>query len=127
MSNAIKKNLTTRKEYAKRIRGFLAKAAAAKIAHGPSKARVTGKHPTSLYRQFNNEGKLLYVGISLSHLQRLGCHKANAHWFNRISRVEIEHFPSWAEAKTAEDRAIIEEKPECNIPTASQKRAHPKT
>ena len=73
------------------------------------------KVETCLYRHFDAEGHLLYVGISLSHLQRLGQHRSNAHWFDRIERVEIERFPSRKEAKAAEDKAIFEENPECNI------------
>jgi hypothetical protein len=70
---------------------------------------------TCLYRHFDDEGNLLYVGISLSHLQRLGQHKANAYWFDRIKRVEIERFSSRVKAKAAEDKAIVEQKPKCNI------------
>ena len=70
---------------------------------------------TCLYRHFDAENQLLYVGISLHHLQRLGQHRSNAHWFDRIERVEIARFPSRAKAKAAEDKAILEENPVCNI------------
>ena len=40
----------------------------------------------ALYRHFAADGSLLYVGISLSALNRLGQHKQNAEWFDKISR-----------------------------------------
>ena len=68
-----------------------------------------------LYRHFNNEGVLLYVGISLSSINRLGQHKDNSHWFETISRVEIENFKTREEAIEAEAKAIFHEKPKHNI------------
>jgi hypothetical protein len=70
---------------------------------------------TDLYRHFDNEGKLLYVGISKSALVRLGQHEEHAHWFDRIAQVTIEKHPSRAVALEAERTAIIREKPLCNI------------
>src|SRR5438067_656371 len=40
--------------------------------------------PTQLYRHFDADGTLLYVGISLSALQRLRGHRA-AEWIDRIT------------------------------------------
>ena len=68
-----------------------------------------------LYRHFDSQGKLLYVGVSLSFLQRLGQHKENSHWFSLISRVEIESFPSRSEALSAERQAIRSEDPAYNV------------
>jgi predicted GIY-YIG superfamily endonuclease len=70
---------------------------------------------TSLYRHFNNVGELLYVGVSLSALQRLGQHAENSEWFNSIDRVTIEHFDSREEALAAERSAIIQDRPMHNI------------
>ena len=70
---------------------------------------------TSLYRHFNEDGLLLYVGISLNHIARLGQHSKKAHWFDTISRVEIEHFPDRLSAEKAEYQAIRDEKPLHNI------------
>jgi hypothetical protein len=71
--------------------------------------------PAYLYRHFDAGGVLLYAGISLSHLQRLAEHRATSPWFDQIKNVEVECFSSWAQAKAAEDKAIIEEKPLYNI------------
>lgn len=68
-----------------------------------------------LYRHYCAEGGLLYVGISLSAINRLGQHKDHSHWFSKISRVEIESFASRAEVISAERLAISKENPLYNI------------
>lgn len=70
---------------------------------------------TSLYRHYNGSGELLYVGVSLSALQRLGQHADNSDWFKSISRVTIEHLETRQDALIAERNAIIREKPLHNI------------
>jgi hypothetical protein len=72
-------------------------------------------NPTQLYRHFDESGILLYVGISLSTLTRLGQHEDNAHWFYRIKTVTIEYFKTRQAAEAAEDRAILAERPLHNI------------
>jgi hypothetical protein len=69
----------------------------------------------ALYRHFAADGSLLYVGISLSALQRLGQHAESSGWFNAISTVTIEHFETRDLALLAERRAIACEKPRHNI------------
>src|SRR4051812_42754746 len=69
---------------------------------------------TSLYRHFDASGALLYVGISLSALNRLSQHRDNAGWFASIASVTIEHFPDHPAAKLAEKAAIQSEHPRHN-------------
>jgi len=69
--------------------------------------------PTALYRHFNAAGELLYVGISLSAINRLSQHKSSG-WSGEIIKVEIEHFESRMLAKDAEEKAIKLEKPKYN-------------
>lgn len=64
-----------------------------------------------LYRHFDAEGRLLYVGISLSAVFRLSQHKSVSHWVPEIARVTIENFPSREDAIKAERAAIRSEKP----------------
>ena len=64
-----------------------------------------------LYRHFDERGKLLYVGVSLSAIQRLAQHKHHSHWFNSIEKITIEQFPSREEALDAEKIAIQKEGP----------------
>lgn len=70
---------------------------------------------THLYRHFDAEGALLYVGISLSAVNRLSQHKDCSHWFDDIARVDIETFPSRHEALRAEKAAILAENPRHNL------------
>jgi len=70
---------------------------------------------TSLYRHFSKDDSLLYIGISLSALNRLGQHSSNSHWYTKISKVTIEHFDTRTAAMAAEREAIILEKPAHNI------------
>lgn len=70
---------------------------------------------TSLYRHFNDKDELLYIGVSLSTLTRLGQHRNNSNWFNSITKVTIEPFDTRQKALSAEEEAIILEKPLHNI------------
>lgn len=71
--------------------------------------------PTQLYRHYDADGNLLYIGISLSTVHRLGQHRKHAHWFRQITSITVEHFPSKVEATEAEALAISRESPRHNI------------
>jgi predicted GIY-YIG superfamily endonuclease len=68
-----------------------------------------------LYRHLDAGGKLLYVGVSNNLLERLTTHRSQAHWFDRITCIRLEHFDTWDEAVAAETKAFHEEMPEYNI------------
>ena len=68
-----------------------------------------------LYRHFDAEGKLLYVGVSISALNRLASHQQNSHWFWDISKVEVSKFETRQASLDAETAAIKNEKPLHNI------------
>lgn len=70
---------------------------------------------TALYRHFDAEGRLLYVGISLSAVQRLEQHKRSAGWFGEITRIDVEWWPMRELAEQAERAAIWQEKPAWNV------------
>jgi len=76
----------------------------------------------NLYRHFDKDNNLLYVGVSLNALNRLAQHKQHAHWFNQINRVEIESFETRKEALEAEREAIYSEKPKHNLMRPTPKR-----
>ncbi len=69
---------------------------------------------TSLYRHFAEDGELLYIGISVSALSRLGQHEKHAPWFDKICHVTVEHFDTRKAALEAERNAIQAEKPTHN-------------
>jgi hypothetical protein len=83
---------------------------------GLSHQRDYGKDKmlTNLYRHFDADGNLLYVGISLSALTRLYAH-GKAAWYNDIKNVTIENYPTKRMALDAEKNAIKTEKPMHNI------------
>jgi excisionase family DNA binding protein len=70
---------------------------------------------TNLYRHYDAEGKLLYVGISLSAVKRLSEHMKEACWADKIVKVEIETFETREKALDAETNAIQTESPTHNI------------
>jgi predicted GIY-YIG superfamily endonuclease len=70
---------------------------------------------TALYRHFDADGALLYVGISLDALRRIQQHGSQSAWFPYVQRVEIAWFDSRNEALKAERMAVESENPRHNI------------
>lgn len=68
-----------------------------------------------LYRHFDSDGNLLYVGISLNAVARLAQHKICSQWFSQITTITIENFPTRHELLSAEIEAIKNEKPLYNV------------
>ena len=75
-----------------------------------------------LYRHYDAKGALLYVGISLSALARLGQHKQCSHWFDQIAAITIEHFATRADALLAESEAIRKERPLYNVAQSNRQK-----
>ena len=75
----------------------------------------SGVRSARLYRCFDGDGVLLYIGASGNALARVEQHQRGQPWGNRVKRVEIEAYPDQASALTAEKRAIIMEKPLYNV------------
>lgn len=70
---------------------------------------------TALYRHFDAEGRLLYVGISDCLSARDKQHAATAKWHGDVVRTEAEWLNSRDDAVLAEARAITREKPTHNV------------
>lgn len=70
--------------------------------------------PTALYRFFDDEDRLLYVGMSYHLENRLDSHRFGKPW-DHIARIQIEHFPSREKAAAAEREAILSESPAWNV------------
>jgi len=68
----------------------------------------------ALYRHFDAEGGLLYVGTTLSPLHRQRRHLATSDWRDEIAAITIERFPSQSTARDAEALAIVRESPKYN-------------
>lgn len=71
--------------------------------------------PTSLYRFYNKDGELLYVGITSFLPRRTREHAESKAWWREVSRVEVEHFETREQAQDAERAAVLREGPEYNI------------
>lgn len=69
-----------------------------------------------LYRMFDEDGRLLYVGISTSALtfERLRNHKNGSHFFPLVRTITIEHVSSQEDLRAAEVIAIKNERPVYN-------------
>lgn len=70
---------------------------------------------TALYRHFDKDKNLLYVGISYNAFARLAQHEFSSTWAGLSVRMEIEYFDTRALAMNAEKMAIINEKPIHNL------------
>lgn len=73
------------------------------------------QRPTALYRAYNSDGVLLYVGIAVDWGARWAQHRATAPYYNAVARLEIEWLPTRAAAKIAEREAVEKEQPLHNI------------
>lgn len=72
----------------------------------------------ALYRHFDAQGVLLYVGISLHAMVRLTQHRDASEWYEQSVRMTIERFASRRELLLAERIAIRKERPRYNISLA---------
>lgn len=66
---------------------------------------------TALYRHYDAEGELLYVGITVDPEKRFKVHARDSHWTDRAVSFTGEWFDSWQAAKIAETLAIRHERP----------------
>lgn len=70
---------------------------------------------TCLYRHFNADGCLLYVGVSYSPSDRKHHHNWASSWFPQVARTTMGWFATRRAALDAELRAIKEENPLHNL------------
>lgn len=74
-----------------------------------------GPHSVAVYRQFNEVGALLYVGISDHPKRRFGQHSRDKAWWQQVTHWRVKWFPDRASAEQEEARAIREEVPAYNV------------
>lgn len=70
---------------------------------------------SKLYRHYDKDGTLLYVGVSGNPDKRLKQHRYASRWSELIEKMEIQKFASLKDALEAEKKAIIDERPLYNI------------
>lgn len=82
--------------------------------------------PTALYRLFDKDGALLYVGITWDVEQRMTGHRSDKAWWPDVTERRVEWLPNRPLALAAELDAIRAEQPRYNIagtPHATTRRA----
>ena len=71
--------------------------------------------PIALYRHFDKDGQLLYIGVSANTMARLSQHQQTAQWLIKAVKMTTEWFSDRQIALEAEKIAIEKEKPIHNI------------
>ncbi|MFL1904788.1 GIY-YIG nuclease family protein [Streptomyces tauricus] len=74
-----------------------------------------GPRETAVYRLYDADGTLLYVGISYDVKIRFADHKANKDWWPSVATEDVRWFPGRDEAWAEEQRVIHEEHPRWNV------------
>lgn len=69
---------------------------------------------TGLYRYYDADERLLYVGVALNPIARLYRHRNEKPWVYEIAYISVEWFPSRIAAFGAERSAIKSENPKYN-------------
>lgn len=72
------------------------------------------KHEYRLYRHFDKDNNLLYVGISIHLIARVCQHSNSSDWFSAVRLITIETHGSMKDLNDAETNAILSEKPVYN-------------
>lgn len=67
--------------------------------------------PTALYRYWDDQDNLLYIGITNSYRHRERSHIKGSSWSDFVARSAVERHPSRPEAEAAEIAAIQSERP----------------
>lgn len=77
--------------------------------------RLPDAMAADLYRMFDRNGVLLYVGISASAFIRMIQHRDTKDWWTDVARMDIEHLDTRRQAVLAEEQAIEREHPVHNV------------
>lgn len=72
---------------------------------------MTEKESVALYRQFGEDGRLLYVGVSVSAMERFRAHLDESEWAQGVRTITVEWFDTRRSAEQAERKAIRDEAP----------------
>jgi hypothetical protein len=68
-----------------------------------------------IYRHFDEDGRLLYVGKTGDWLGRNDNHRRNAPWYDEVVNITVTRFPMSEDMTRAEAEAIAKEKPLYNL------------
>lgn len=68
-----------------------------------------------LYRMYDGDDHLLYVGITLDVAHRFADHRQGKTWWADVATIRLEHFGTRADLEAAEVAAIVAERPVHNV------------
>ena len=71
--------------------------------------------PTLLYRLFDAEWNLLYIGVAFDLAKRLWEHASAQMWWPEVAHCTAALYGNREDAEAAEDAAIKAERPKCNV------------
>lgn len=78
--------------------------------------------PTALYRLFDAEGALLYIGIAVDPNTRWRVHAGEKTWWTEVASKTVEWFQNRLLAQAAEAEAIAIEAPRYNVEHSQTRR-----
>lgn len=70
---------------------------------------------TAIYRLWNAEDALIYIGIAKNPAARFAKHAERSHWWPEVASIQIDWAPTRDEALSIEREAIRAEKPRYNV------------
>lgn len=81
-----------------------------------SKKKNKGAESFALYRAYNSEGILIYIGKTWNVGQRMASHAGGSEWWDEAINITIERsFDSYEDLTAAETLAIRKEQPKHNL------------
>lgn len=86
----------------------------AKYFFPPYTRRMEQTTSAGLYRFFDKDGTLLYVGLSFNVRVRIQQHHRTAPWFRSVATISIERFADAVTLRAAEKTAVATEAPKYN-------------
>lgn len=76
---------------------------------------MTTEAAHTLYRMFDADGRLLYVGITLDVGERFAMHRQGKSWWPAVAVIRLEHFATREDLEAAEAAVIAAEQPAYNV------------
>ena len=73
------------------------------------------KEPTHLYRLYDIDRRLLYVGITVDLERRMAKHAMDKSWWRDVETGDLALYPTRYDAKDAEHAAIVVQRPRYNM------------
>lgn len=68
-----------------------------------------------LYRMYDADDRLLYVGMTINPHLRLKQHRVQQSWWGDVNSITLTHFDTRAALADAERLAIVNERPRWNV------------